>query len=556
MPNIPTSSHPSIDGALVFTDLKRICLKSFCALLLCLILVLSTQPPPAFAQSSPPTFTRYEAHTREGQQNLQSLKIALEKMKEERICDDPLSWYYQGAIHWVPTGAPEISGIQEHNPLCEIYSGFTGSSGSEKLLPSWDNCTHDLLSTSEIHFLPWHRLFVYHFEKIVRELSENPNFTLPYWDYISLSDTELPNEARRTMPTEFFVPADPSNSLYESARDSSLTAGEPLGEVFVRESLLEPVTGLNNEEQYESFNSTLDSTIHGMMHVYLGGGFNDTEQNRQIFNPIFNRDQNALGNPQFGLMTNVPSAGFDPIFWMHHGNIDRLWAQWTNDKHVTVTLAELEAVNWPYQFFEPNGEVTNYSMQEVFDSVYDMDYVYDDGTSPNFPVSLNLRTLMANQLRKTLLGSTQTRKTVGSEQEFTQTIPFTPQFRNQLNSNQLRSRDPSSQPNYKLEVDVTYIGQPRGIYKVYLNLPNDESARNSAIADIDTYFVGTISFFVLESDRPTTKKFQFDITDELLLQIQNLEELNTDSASISILKQGGPVDETLTIDNLAIYTRN
>jgi tyrosinase len=29
-----------------------------------------------------------------------------------------------------------------------------------------------------------------------------------------------------------------------------------------------------------------------------------------------------------GLMSSVPTAAFDPIFWVHHCNIDRLWSQW------------------------------------------------------------------------------------------------------------------------------------------------------------------------------------------------------------------------------------
>ena len=577
MPHLPTISHPSIDRASVFTDLKRICLKSVCALLLCLVLVFGTQPPPAAAQSSPRI--RYEAHTPDGKKNLESLERTLKTMKDSG-CENPLSWYYQGAIHWIPTKDSDISGLQEGNPLCLRYSGFTEIadgvySGSDKLLASWDNCTHapnEASQSSTIHFLPWHRLFVYHFEKIVRELSGDKNFTLPYWNYINLSDTDIPSPTRRTMPDEFRLPAtSEENSLYESARDWSLTNGAPLSEnLFLppnvadgvkRGGLLKAVEELNDKTTYADFNDSIDDNPHGIMHDYIGGGFNETDpQNQELFNPIYNRAQDDGGEPQFGLMRNVPSAGFDPIFWMHHGNIDRLWGQWTQEKHVTVTSEELELVSWPYEFFEPNGDVKAYTMQQVFDSVYDMDYEYDDGTSPNFPVELNLRTLMANQIRKTLLGSNQTQKTVGSDQEFTQTVPLTPLFRNQLlrqlDSNQLRSGDTSSQPNYTVELDVTYIGRPRGIYEVYLNLPNDESARNSAIANIDPYFVGTISFFVLEADRPTTKKFQFDITDELLLQIQNLEEFNGDSASISIRKQGGSVDETLTVDKLAIYTHN
>ena len=29
-----------------------------------------------------------------------------------------------------------------------------------------------------------------------------------------------------------------------------------------------------------------------------------------------------------GHMSMIPFASFDPIFWAHHANIDRLWARW------------------------------------------------------------------------------------------------------------------------------------------------------------------------------------------------------------------------------------
>ncbi|MDJ0597873.1 MAG: tyrosinase family protein [Crocosphaera sp.] len=559
--NLLTTNQTSVKGTGVAHNLRHLCLKSVCTLLLCFALVMGTLPPPVMAASySAPSYTRYEAHTPEGQKNLESLKIALQKMKEMG-CENPVSWYYQGAIHWVPTASEDISALQNENPLCPSYSNFpaelTGAfPGSDKLLASWDNCTHAPNQggqNSVIHFLPWHRLYVHHFEKIVRKLANDPEFSLPYWGYISLFDTELPDKTLLTMPTEFRSPADVSNALYESARDKSLTAGEPFTETFSQENLLDPVEGLRRQKVYADFNEQIDVRPHGLIHVYLGGGINE---DTDLFNPIYNRTQTDEGETQYGLMTNVPSAGFDPIFWMHHGNIDRLWAQWTNETNVIVTPEELQKVTWPYQFFEPNGEVVAYDMEEVVNAVYNMDYVYDDGSSPNAVVKSNLRTLMANQLPRTLLGSEQTETTVGTEQEFTQTVPLAPQLRNQLNSIQSIAGDRLSQPNYTLEVEVSYTGQPRGIYKVYLNLPNEAEARTTAMADINTYFVGTIAFFVVRSDRPTTKMFQFDITDELLSQLNNIEELNTDAASISIRKDGGPMDETITVKNLAIYTRN
>ena len=76
-------------------------------------------------------------------------------------------------------------------------------------------------------------------------------------------------------------------------------------------------------------------------------------------------------------MAIIPTAGFDPIFWMHHGNVDRLWAEWTNSPNgKKVTVEELQKVNWPYQFFEPDGTIEEYTKEEVVDTLYNLNYVY------------------------------------------------------------------------------------------------------------------------------------------------------------------------------------
>ncbi|KAL4943076.1 hypothetical protein BDV06DRAFT_221592 [Aspergillus oleicola] len=51
--------------------------------------------------------------------------------------------------------------------------------------------------------------------------------------------------------------------------------------------------------------------IHNNLHQWSGGG---------------GRDKNNI--PADGHMANVPVASFDPIFWMHHRNVDRLFAIW------------------------------------------------------------------------------------------------------------------------------------------------------------------------------------------------------------------------------------
>ena len=52
----------------------------------------------------------------------------------------------------------------------------------------------------------------------------------------------------------------------------------------------------------------LDMDPHNTMHIWIGGL--------------------PASAPNGGDMLNNLTAAFDPLFWGHHGNIDRLWAQW------------------------------------------------------------------------------------------------------------------------------------------------------------------------------------------------------------------------------------
>src|SRR5690242_7173633 len=67
-------------------------------------------------------------------------------------------------------------------------------------------CNHDLVQS--VHgswiFFPWHRAFLYYFERILGSLvGDLNNFRLPYWDW----------ENHRSMPSAYLSPATSSNSL-------------------------------------------------------------------------------------------------------------------------------------------------------------------------------------------------------------------------------------------------------------------------------------------------------------------------------------------------------
>jgi tyrosinase len=80
--------------------------------------------------------------------------------------------------------------------------------------------------------------------------------------------------------------------------------------------------------------------IHNLIHNFSGGanlyykpGTNPSDRNNE---------------PQFGDMVSAGVTAFDPIFWGHHSNVDRLWAEWQS-LHPGTNPDNLSAVlpPWP-----------------------------------------------------------------------------------------------------------------------------------------------------------------------------------------------------------------
>ncbi len=536
--------------------------------IICTILVFSIVVTPAQAKEAyisreadlpqmpiEQPYIRKEAHSPEAQEDIKSLKIALVKMKE-MDCSNPLSWYYQGGIHWVPRneeGKDDPMKYLEENPLCSSYTR-----SNDKLKEAWDNCTHSNSETSKSNFLVWHRFYVYHFENVVRVLSGNKNFAMPYWGYVSLDLSKKydPSDIKLTMPEAF---REPGNSLYEEARFSKLLKGEKIEENFAKKNLYKRVNDLRQKSDFRDFNNYINDYPHGAMHNYIGSGLlvknhgsDDQVAEQDKFNKIFN-------NPKTnGLMAEVASAGFDPIFWMHHGNIDRLWDQWTNSengKYVTLDnlrCNECDGKDWEYTFFDPevkdDGTIgwkeVKYKLDDVIKKLYNLGYKYDDTDMVKPPVRANFS--QPSPL-PTPLASQEVGNIVDSSNPVNLELSLEPQIATEFM--QLRTANSTEQvtKGFTLEIDVTYTGRPYSSYDVFLNLPDQESK-----SDIDTYFAGSISFFVLPSAEPVTKTFQFDITDELAIQLEKQGEEINNKLSVLIEKATGPEDESLKIERISL----
>lgn len=193
--------------------------------------------------------------------------------------------------------------------------------GTVRNLPSIDvtswtkhvaqHCIHCAPSNPQnIHFawqfLPWHRGLLYFLERILRLHGKNDNLRLVYWNW------EHPDQ--RTLPAIFGAPNQP---LFWSNRN--LTGPQwPLDPEAV------DVQPLLATPDFRTFGGTAQQGQP--VPASFSGPHADVHN---AFSP--------------GDMSDLQYSPRDPVFYAHHGNIDRLWSSWVAAGHANPDFGDARA---------------------------------------------------------------------------------------------------------------------------------------------------------------------------------------------------------------------
>lgn len=229
--------------------------------------------------------------------------------------------------------ADDIQDLRDaYAAMYEISETAVGDNRGYAAIARGHGYDQDLCHRDENLFLTWHRAYVYFFEKALAEAlrwkraDPTLELTLPYWDW-TLTDPTLDaaNAIPRVLDDATYTdaagavksnPLASGPSLYRSISQAltgkdAFTARYPSQLASQIASFADDVARLMDNPSFTEFSNDLNFGPHGSVHVLTGGS-----------------DPSSKLPGTQGDMSAVVSAAYDPIFWLHHAMIDKLWYDW------------------------------------------------------------------------------------------------------------------------------------------------------------------------------------------------------------------------------------
>jgi tyrosinase len=270
-----------------------------------------------------------------------------------RPLQDPTSWRYMAAVHGYPGHAAD--------PFAQAGEKLPSSADQRSF---WNQCQHQ-----SWFFLSWHRGYLACFEEIVAaavvDAGGPSGWALPYWNYSATNahSSELP-------------------AAFRNQHDSN---GNPNPLWVAGRNMPTPTTALPPSHV------VLDALLHSPFQGTSGGGepgFGGVKTGFSHFGGtngrLENLPHNAVHVDVAGLMSDPDTAALDPIFWLHHANIDRLWEVWIHrDPSFVNPVLKSWLSGTSFQLHDAKGKIVKFNSGQMRDTLkVRHGYQYDDISDP------------------------------------------------------------------------------------------------------------------------------------------------------------------------------
>lgn len=309
---------------------------------------------------------------------------------QSKKLNDPNSWWFYAAMHSYYFNY--YHSFPDWNYITESPKVPATPMPSASIIGKyWEQCQHE-----SWYFPPWHRGYLMALEQQIRAaiapLGGPADWALPYWNYLgpvnehtmppAFAEKKLPDGSTNPLFVKYrFGPPNGHGSVI--INDSHIHQKCQQNTIFTGSDLNTPAPGYGGPVTgFQSLNQDLDggnleANPHNLVHGAIGGSMSSGDQ---------------------GLMSDPGTAALDPIFYLHHGNIDRLWASWnaannSNSSDPNWLKGPTAAGERKFVMPMPNGSDWNYTPNDV-KSLATLDYAYDNldtGIAPHLASPLAQR---------------------------------------------------------------------------------------------------------------------------------------------------------------------
>ncbi|XVE87995.1 hypothetical protein DITRI_Ditri19aG0033000 [Diplodiscus trichospermus] len=211
-------------------------------------------------------------------------------------------------------------------------------------------------------FFPFHRLYLYFFERILGKLIDDPDFAMPFWNWDAPEGMTIPSIYTNPISPLFdekrnvnHQPPKLVDLDYDGTDDESTKRDQIRSnlKVMYRQMVCNKTSCLFFGRKYSAGDKpnpgvgAIENIPHTSIHRWCG----DKRQ------------------PHGEDMGNFYSAGRDPLFYAHHSNVDRMWSIWkTLPGKMRKDFTDPDWLNASFLFYDENANLVRAKVSDCLDT--------------------------------------------------------------------------------------------------------------------------------------------------------------------------------------------
>lgn len=379
------------------------------------------------------------------------------------------------------------------------------------------------------YFLPWHRGYIRSYEVAARALTGDAGFAMPYWDWTAQPDfpAAFGDATFNGNPNPLFVPG------------RAMTTGDAMSPGVTGQAVMDSIFAKQTYEEFGSSRATGQNSTDPSW-ISARGTQGELESN----------PHNNVHCDIFGPFMCSGASPLDPIFQMHHANIDHIWAVWVAQGRANSTNPMWLDMPFTDNFIKPDGSTYSDVVKDLLE-VEPLGYTYGLGTPPNLPPVDPGRDLYLAQLYGAPLGLNALTSSRMIETVNMQALPDAPLnlvLRSaSMNIGRVVSKDTSmalelagqsKQTVYAFIRKLDPVDHETTRLRVFVNEPEANAESQTAG---NPHYVTTIGFFGpsgMHGDMDMRSNVAVDLT-PALRQLSDAGLLATDNISVQLVPVKG-----------------